>query len=105
MRAQFLHTAYFIMTTSTFQIYTMEKSIISMQLFGNPSKYQLDSYKQLNIPNELLHKICALCPYETRCFLELTCKQFYYAASIDQLNKLVMHNFIIGSDEEKKEFF
>jgi len=66
---------------------------------------KLESNKQIPLKDELLSRIFAVCSHNTRCAIELTCKQFYNTASIHQLNKLVIYNFVIGDDKEKVAFF
>ena len=63
---------------------------------------------QLKLPEhrfDVFNKISAYCSHTTRYTLRLVCKQFYCAASINNLSNLVMYDFIIGDEKEKTKFF
>ena len=88
----------------------MERSL-SLAIYSDKPFYKSlsnDSIVQLKLPkdtHDLFNKISAYCLHTTRCVLQLTCKQFYYSASLNNLDNLVLHNFIIGDEKEKAAFF
>lgn len=109
MKTNGLYTLMIVMTITATQTYAMELVDISQKpsyklLLNNLNNKDL----LLNLPkntNDAYDKIAAYCSHTGRCILQLTCKHFYQAASINNLDKLVKHNFNIGDKKEKNAFF
>jgi len=85
----------------------IEKSSL-LETFKFSYESLFDRDVQLKLPEnrpDAFDKVSAYCTHTSRCNLQLTCKQFYCAASINNLHKLVTHDFVIGDYQEKAAFF
>ncbi len=119
MKIHVLSIIIFSITSATFQTHAMDATLSQHFLaiamgqtlfFNNQSHYQPFSHHKIHyrnqiLPNDVLDKIIAYCPHNTRKNLKEVCTQLAFLTSINRLNKFIIHDFIIGDEKEKAAFF